>query len=159
MTLLEAVASWMTHLSQENVAPEVVNDRMDMMLRLMDYIADMDFVTGPYKASDVVSAHYSLYEEMARDLDMDAHEVRFLFETINGFLTFVTGGAAPYALVAAPHTLHRVRRGTSTTHAHLRLISVLKRMMRKQKRGVVGVLLERHRELQEADDLMRRVWG
>lgn len=160
-SLSEALSSWLTHMAQRGKTPLEIDERMIMMWRVLDYLEMASQFSADYNATvnvfDVIHAHYGHYESFIDEQRLNAIEVKTLYDTVNSFLAFV---ANEYSINTTQLRIIRTHIGKNrkaTTKEHLSLINVLRNMERKQRRGVVGALLERHRELKEVDDLMRRI--
>jgi hypothetical protein len=163
--LSEAISSWLTHMAQRGKAPLEIDRSMDMMWRVTDYLERQMLRyssgnTSPYiSVYDIATAHYGNYEIMIEEQRMDVGDVELLYNTVNGFLAFIANEyrVSPTLLRIIKDNVGKNRKGI--TEKHLNLVNVLRNMERKQRRNLLGVLMERHRELKETDDFIRRYWG
>jgi hypothetical protein len=162
-SLAEALSSWLTNMAQRGIAPMDIDKRMVMMWTVIDYLdSEIQYSSThiiPVRVEDIVTAHYGHYDNLINDHGIGGEKIKELYDSVNSFLAFIANEyKLPVLLLKAiKENVGKNRKGV--TRHHLSLIGVLRNMERKQKRGIVGVLIERHRELKEVDDLMRRIMG
>lgn len=151
-----AISCWLTDMAQRDTPSDIINKRMQCFYVAMNYIEEKN--QFECELSDIVHAHFGQYDEMVVDLELNAEEISFMFKTINSFLLFVKREFDIPTCLLEIINENTGKNRKHTSMQHMKLISIIKRMSAKQKRGVVGVLLERHRELKEIDDIMRSAW-
>jgi hypothetical protein len=152
----EAISSWLTMMAQRSTPSWIIDMRMQYLYKAFNYLENKSGLRcGVY---DIVTGHFGVYEEMVAELEFTANQTASLFDAINSFLSFVANeyNVDVSLLKVIKNNTGRNRQRLSTPH--MKLISIIKRMSAKQKRDVLGVLLERHRELKEIDDIMRKAW-